>query len=74
MNNSATVKRLLDQATSCARTLDEEWIDLVWEYSVEPYLKDQLMGQEDRYGEFDNFDLKRIRQRIQDAQTPETPE
>ena len=56
------------------KDLDEEWIDLVWEYSVEPYLKDQLMGQEDRYGEFDNFDLKRIRQRIQDAQTPETPE
>ena len=25
--------------------LDEDWIDLVWEHSVEPYLKDQLMGQ-----------------------------
>ena len=52
--------------------LDEEWIDLVWEHSVEPYLKDQLMGQEDRYGEFDDFDLKRIRQRVEDAQSSET--
>ena len=52
--------------------LDEEWIDLVWEHSVEPYLKDQLMGQEDRYAEFDDFDLKRIRQRVEDAQSSES--
>ena len=56
------------------KDLDEEWVQLVWEYSVEPYLKDQLMGQEDRYGDFEHFDLKRIRQRIQDAQTSETLE
>ena len=54
--------------------LDEDWIDLVWEHSVEPYLKDQLMGQEERYGDFDNFDLKRIRGRVQDAETSEPPE
>ena len=49
------------------KDLDEEWIDLVWEHSVEPYLKDQLMGQEDRYGAFENFDLNRIRERINRA-------
>ena len=54
--------------------LNEEWVDLVWEHSVEPYLKDQLMGQEDRYGDFENFDLKRIRGRVQDAETSEPPE
>ena len=54
--------------------LDEDWVDLVWEYSVEPYLKDQLMGQEERYGDFENFDLKRIRGRVQDAETSEPPE
>ena len=52
--------------------LNDDWVQLVWEYSVIPYLKDQLMGQEERYGEFDDFDLKRIRQRIQDAQSTET--
>ena len=56
------------------KDLDEEWIDLVWEYSVVPYLKDQLMGQEDRYRDFEDFDLKRIRQSIQDAQSSETGE
>ena len=54
--------------------LDEKWIDLVWEYSVVPYLKDQLMGQEDRYRDFEDFDLKRIRQSVQDAQSSETGE
>ncbi len=54
--------------------LNEEWVDLVWEHSVEPYLKDQLMGQEDRYGDFENFDLKRIRGRVQDAEMSEPPE
>ena len=49
------------------KDLDEEWVGLVWEYSVEPYLKDQLMGQEDRYGAFENFDLNRIRERINRA-------
>ena len=54
------------------KDLDEEWIQLVWEHSVEPYLKDQLMGQVDRFGDFEDFDLNRIRQRVQDAQSSGT--
>ncbi|MCY4109972.1 MAG: hypothetical protein OXG11_13215, partial [Chloroflexi bacterium] len=56
------------------KDLDEEWVQLVWEHSIEPYLKDQLMGQEDRYGDFEDFKLDRIRQRVQDAQASEAPE
>ena len=56
------------------KDLDEEWVQLVWEYSVVPYLKDQLMGQEERYGEFDNFDLHRIRERIKTADSSQATE
>ena len=56
------------------KDLDEEWVQLVWEYSVVPYLKDQLMGQEERYGQFDNFDLNRIRERIKTADSSQATE
>jgi 5-methylcytosine-specific restriction enzyme B len=40
--------------------LDEEWVRRIWRYSILPYLQDQLMGEGDRYRE---FELDRILRR-----------
>ncbi|MCY3800117.1 MAG: AAA family ATPase [Chloroflexi bacterium] len=49
--------------------LDGDWIDLVWEHSVLPYIQDQLLGEGDRYRD---FELDKVRQRIGPAETPES--
>lgn len=38
--------------------LSEEWIDLIWEHSVLPYIAEQFFGEEQRLAE---FDLGRLR-------------
>jgi hypothetical protein len=32
--------------------LDEDWVDIIWEHAVIPYLSEQLMGEEERLEEF----------------------
>lgn len=32
--------------------LDDEWVELIWEHSVLPYIAEQLFGEEDRLVEF----------------------
>ena len=32
--------------------LDEEWVGLIWEHSVLPYVAEQFFGEDDRIGEF----------------------
>ncbi|MFZ4434386.1 MAG: hypothetical protein ACOYOQ_14435, partial [Microthrixaceae bacterium] len=32
--------------------LDAEWVQLIWEHSILPYLEEQLFGEEDRLPEF----------------------
>lgn len=39
--------------------MDEDWIELVWEHSVLPYLGEQLVGDE---GRISDFGLRRLRQ------------
>jgi 5-methylcytosine-specific restriction protein B len=38
--------------------LSEEWIELIWEHAITPYLAEQFFGEEDRLGE---FELARLR-------------
>lgn len=38
--------------------LDDEWVALVWEHSVLPYIAEQFFGEEDR---LEDFDLDRLR-------------
>lgn len=33
--------------------LDEDWVDIIWEHAVIPYLSEQLMDEEERLEEFD---------------------
>lgn len=40
------------------RDLDEEWVGLIWEHSVLPYIAEQYFGQEDR---LDQFGLSMLR-------------
>ncbi len=49
--------------------LDEEWIERIWKHSVLPYIQDQLLGEGDRYRD---FELEKVRQRIGLAETPES--
>ena len=52
--------------------LDDEWIDLIWEHSVMPYLAEHFFGEEDRLAE---FELETIRgARPIEASTEDTPE
>ena len=46
--------------------LDEEWVRLIWEHSVLPYIAEQFFGEEDR---LDEFALDRLR-----AETTSTDE
>jgi 5-methylcytosine-specific restriction protein B len=39
-------------------TLTEEWVELIWEHSVIPYLAEQFLGQEE---ELKRFDLEVLR-------------
>ena len=39
--------------------LDEEWVGLIWEHSVLPYIAEQFFGEEDRLGQFDLDKLRR---------------
>lgn len=41
--------------------LDEEWVELIWEHSVLPYIAEQLFGQEDRLPEFSLAALRTYR-------------
>ena len=38
--------------------LDDEWVELIWENSVLPYIAEQFFGEDDRLGD---FDLDRLR-------------
>ena len=32
--------------------LDEEWVKLIWEHAILPYIEEQLYGEGDRLSEF----------------------
>ena len=38
--------------------LDEEWVELIWEHSIRPYVEEQLFGDSDRIKEFDFAQLR----------------
>jgi hypothetical protein len=38
--------------------LSEEWVELIWEHAITPYLAEQLFGEEDRLA---TFSLERLR-------------
>jgi 5-methylcytosine-specific restriction protein B len=40
--------------------LDEEWVALIWEHSVLPYIAEQFFGEEDRLSEFDLQVLRQL--------------
>lgn len=46
--------------------LDEEWVDLIWEHSVLPYVAEQLFGDEGRLAEF-GLDVLRGRRRADEV-------
>ena len=50
------LRRLLDRY----RDLDDEWVGLIWEHSVLPYVAEQLF---DEPGRLEEFDLGRLRGR-----------
>ena len=35
------------------KDLDEEWVERIWDYSILPYIEEQLFGQEERLAEFE---------------------
>jgi MoxR-like ATPase len=49
------------------KDLSEEWVELIWEHSIIPYLAEHFLGEESRLEE---FDLGRLRRGL----TPLTPE
>ena len=40
------------------KDLDEEWVDLIWNHSILPYIEEQLFGQEERLSEFNLATLR----------------
>jgi MoxR-like ATPase len=46
--------------------LDDEWVELIWEHSVMPYLAEQFFGAEDRLEDFRLESLQGRRKPIQD--------
>lgn len=40
------------------KDLDEEWVTLIWNHSILPYIEEQLFGQEERLSEFDLATLR----------------
>ena len=56
--------------------LDDEWVSLIWEHSVLPYIAEQFFGEDDRLGEFDLDKLRReatsaVERERQDDDNPE---
>ena len=45
------------------QNLDEEWVELIWDHSVLPYIAEQFFGEDDRLKEF-------ALHRLRDAATP----
>ena len=45
------------------RDLDENWVELIWNHSIYPYVEEQLFGDQDRLQEFRFESLKRAAQR-----------
>ena len=48
--------------------LDEEWVGLIWEHSVLPYIAEQYFGEEDRLEE---FTLDRLRSHATSVEEPD---
>ena len=42
--------------------LDEEWVELIWEHSIRPYVEEQLFGETDRVKE---FELDKLRGKVE---------
>ena len=40
------------------RDLNEDWVERIWDYSVLPYIEEQLFGQEERLAEFEYVKLR----------------
>ena len=40
------------------KDLDEEWVKRIWDYSILPYIEEQLFGQEERLAEFEYVKLR----------------
>ncbi|HEY6550970.1 MAG TPA: AAA family ATPase [Solirubrobacterales bacterium] len=53
--------------------LDDEWLEMIWKYSVIPYLEEHFFDEPERVGD---FDLERLLAKIQDdgTGTDATPE
>ena len=49
------------------KDLDDEWVELIWQHSVMPYLEEQLFGEHERLADF-TFD--RLRNRVAKAKEP----
>ncbi len=47
--------------------LDEEWVRLIWQHSILPYVAEQLDGQPDRLEEFDLEALRRAGDGVRDG-------
>ena len=45
------------------KDLDENWVELIWNHSIYPYVEEQLFGDQDRLQEFKFESLKRAAQR-----------
>jgi MoxR-like ATPase len=50
--------------------LNEEWLQLIWDYSIIPYLEERLLGEENRIAE---LKLEKLRQPEQQALTANKP-
>lgn len=50
--------------------LDEEWVGLIWQHSIVPYIQEQFFGEPDRWRE---FELRLIRQADGSAEDDEGP-
>jgi MoxR-like ATPase len=46
--------------------LDDEWLEMIWKYSVTPYLEEHFFDESERVGD---FDLERLLAKIQDDGT-----
>jgi len=46
--------------------LDDAWVERVWDYSILPYIEEQLFGQDERLAE---FEFSRLRDEVQAAAT-----
>ena len=46
------------------KDLDEAWVKRIWDYSILPYIEEQLFGQEERLAE---FEYTKLRAEVQSA-------